>query len=214
MDQLQSETRRVSIEFWVTSIVVTATPGTGAIFTLAAGLARGTRAGVIAAIGCILGIVPHMVLALSGAAAVFAASPVAFEVLKWLGVAYLVYMAWGTWRQTGVLAPPDEEGPAQTMGRVIVNAILVNLLNPKLTLFFFVFLPVFVDPSSSNALLRMAGLGGAFMAISLVIFVAYGVFAAWIRKYVIGKPRLMRRVGQAFALSFVVLAAMLAFTQQ
>lgn len=99
----------MTIEFWITSIIVTATPGTGALFTVAAGLNRGIRAGLIAAVGCTLGIIPHLVLALSGAAAVFAASPVAFGVLKWLGVAYLLYMAWGTWRQTGVLAPDTDE---------------------------------------------------------------------------------------------------------
>lgn len=205
----------MDVEFWITSIVVTATPGTGAMFTIAAGLARGTRAGLIAALGCTLGIVPHMALALTGAAAVMAASPVAFETIKWLGVAYLLYMAWGTWRQTGVLAPEtgdDDQMPST--GKVIASAILVNLLNPKLTLFFFVFLPMFVNPTANGAVWAMAGLGAVFMAITLVIFAVYGACAAWLRRYVVGRPRVMRWLGRGFAASFAVLAVMLALTNR
>lgn len=196
--------------------MVTATPGTGALFTIAAGLARGTRAGLVAAVGCTLGIVPHMALALTGAAAVLAASPVAFETIKWLGVAYLVYMAWGMWRQTGVLAAGAGEGPGSppSVGKVIGSAVLVNLLNPKLTIFFFVFLPMFVNTAADGAVLRMAGLGLVFMAITLAIFAVYGVSAAWLRRYVVGRPVVMRWLGRGFAVTFVLLAAMLAFTHQ
>ncbi|WP_220235613.1 LysE family translocator [Brachybacterium alimentarium] len=160
----------MGVEFWIASIVVTATPGTGALFTIAAGLGRGTRAGLVAALGCTLGIVPHLVLALTGAAAVIAASPVAFEAIKWLGVAYLLYMAWGTWQQTGILAPDsgEESERSRSAARVISGAVLVNLLNPKLTVFFFVFLPMFVDTTAEGAVLRMAWLGLVFMAITLV----------------------------------------------
>ncbi len=204
-------------EFWVASIVVTATPGTGALFTIAAGLNRGVRAGLVAALGCTLGIVPHLTLALTGAAAVLAASPVAFQTIKWLGVAYLVYMAWGTWRQTGVLAPEADQAAPETtpsVGRVIGSAVLVNLLNPKLTIFFFVFLPMFVKPTASGAVFRMIGLGLVFMAITLVIFAVYGACAAWLRRSVIGRPLVMQWVGRGFAVTFVALAAMLAFTRQ
>lgn len=210
-----ANTGLVTWEFWLTSIVVTATPGTGALFTVAAGLSRGARAGLVAAVGCALGIVPHMVLALSGAAAVMAASPVAFGIVKWLGVAYLLYLGWGTWRHSGVLAPRTDErdgasGP--TALRTIGSAVLVNLLNPKLTVFFFVFLPMFVDPNESGAFTRMAVLGVLFMAITVTIFAVYGLCAAWLRRCVIGKPVVMRWINRVFAASFVALAVMLAFT--
>ncbi|WP_443416224.1 LysE family translocator [Brachybacterium tyrofermentans] len=199
--------------------MVTATPGTGALFTIAAGLGRGTRAGLVAALGCTLGIVPHLVLALTGAAAVIAASPVAFEAIKWLGVAYLLYMAWGTWQQTGILAPDsgEESERSRSAARVISGAVLVNLLNllnPKLTVFFFVFLPMFVDTTAEGAVLRMAWLGLVFMAITLVIFTVYGACAAWLRRYVVGRPVAMRWTGRVFSASFVVLAVILAFTRQ
>lgn len=211
----------MSIEFWATSIVVTATPGTGALFTIAAAMARGTRAGLVAALGCTLGIVPHLVLALTGAAALLAASPVAFEALKWAGVAYLLYLAWGIWRQGGAFAQEapgkgDGEGDgapvARGAGRVIVDAILVNLLNPKLALFFFVFLPMFVA-AGEGAILRMAGLGLVFMAVTLVVFSVYAVCAAWLRRFVVGRPVVMRWIGRGFALAFVVLAVLLGLTR-
>ncbi|ASR36003.1 lysine transporter LysE [Prauserella marina] len=203
----------MGLDFWITSFVVTATPGSGALFTIAAGLSRGVRMGQLAAVGCALGALPHLVLALSGTAAVLAASPVAFEVMKWLGVGYLLYMAWGTWHQRGVLAPGLEDGErSSSAGRTIGGAVLVNLLNPKLTLFFFVFLPMFVDPASPGATVRMAMLGAAFMVVTLVVFGIYGACAAWLRSYVVGKPGVMGRIGQVFGLSFVALAMLLAFT--
>ncbi|MFT4232752.1 MAG: LysE family translocator [Leucobacter sp.] len=204
-------------EFWLTSIAVTATPGTGVLFTVAAGLSRGARAGLVAAVGCTLGIVPHMVLALSGAAAVMAASPVAFGIVKWLGVAYLLYMGWGTWRQSGVLAPPADDETADaapTALRTVGSAVLVNLLNPKLTVFFFMFLPMFVNPNEQDAFVRMALLGAVFMGITVAIFAVYGLCAAWLRQYVIGKPVVMRWMNRIFAASFVVLAVILAFAAQ
>lgn len=207
----------MSIEFWVAAIVVTATPGTGALFTIAAALAQGTRAGMVAALGCTWGIVPHMALALTGAAALLQTSPLAFEVVKWLGVAYLLYMAWGLWRQTGVLASAtgtDSSVPVRSAWRVIRSAVLVNLLNPKLTIFFFVFLPMFVDPTAAGAVLRMTGLGLIFMAITLVIFALYGACAAWLRRYVVGSPAVMRWLGRGFAATFVALSAMLAATSR
>ena len=207
----------MTVEFWIASFVVTATPGTGALFTIAAGLARGARAGLIAAFGCTLGIVPHMTLAVTGAAAVLAASPVAFEAIKWLGVAYLIYMAWGMWHQTGVLALEDDVSAgsaSSSAGQVIRSAVLVNLLNPKLTLFFFVFLPMFVNPATPGAGWRMTGLGLVFMAITLAVFAVYGVAAAWLRRYVIGRPRVMRGVGRGLAGTFVLLAGVLALTHQ
>ncbi|WP_040166125.1 LysE family translocator [Microbacterium gorillae] len=198
-------------EFWVTSIVVTATPGTGALFTVAAALTRGARAGLVAAAGSTLGILPHLTLALSGAAALMTASPVAFSVVKWLGVAYLIYLGWGTWRQSSVLASPSDAQAPPTALRTIGSAVLVNLLNPKLTVFFFVFLPLFVDADRPGAVVEMAALGAVFMGITLAIFAVYALAAARLRSSVIGKPRVMRRLNRGFAVSFVALAGMLAF---
>ncbi|MGH8824105.1 MAG: LysE family translocator [Jiangellaceae bacterium] len=199
----------MSVEFLMTTLVVVATPGTGVIYTLAAGLSRGARASVIAAIGCTLGIVPHMVAAITGLAALLHTSAVAFQVLKYLGVAYLLYMAWNTLRDKEALAVDGEAGP-RSATKVITSGVLINLLNPKLTIFFFAFLPQFVSASEPYAVVRMLQLSVVFMFVTLVIFAIYGMFAATVRHRVITRPRVMAWIRRVFGGSFVVLAGRLA----
>ncbi len=202
----------MSIEFWVTSLVIAVTPGTGVIYTLAAGLTRGTRASLIAAFGCTLGTVPHMAAAITGAAALLYASGVAFAVLKYAGVAYLLYMAWSTLRETGSLSVDDARAPRSAL-QTITSAVLINLLNPKLTIFFFAFLPQFVVASQPRAVVRMLELSGAFMVVTFVVFAAYGLCAAAVRDKVISRPRVLTWMRRVFAGSFVGLSARLALTR-
>ncbi|WDI18291.1 LysE family translocator [Streptomyces enissocaesilis] len=203
----------MSIAFLLTTLVVVATPGTGVVYTLAAALSRGRRASVVAALGCALGIVPHLLATVTGVAAVLHASATAFQVLKYAGVAYLLYMAWATLRDKEALVVARET-PAGTVpaGRVILRGVLMNILNPKLTLFFFAFLPQFVDPAEAGALPRMLLLGGVFMLVTFVVFAGYGVLAASVRSHVISRPRVMAWLRRGFAGSFVALGAKLAFT--
>ncbi|GAB4587590.1 LysE family translocator [Nocardia sp. IFM 10818] len=205
----------MSIEFLLTTLVIVATPGTGVLFTLAAGLSRGVRASVVAAFGCTLGIVPHMVAAITGLAALLNASAVAFQTLKYLGVAYLVYMAWMTLRDKGALAVPEESaGAAPSAGRVILSAVLLNVLNPKLTIFFFAFLPQFVPTGSTNATVRMLELSALFGLATFVVFAVYGVCAAAVRNHVISRPAVVNWVRRVFGASFLALAGRLAVQNQ
>lgn len=201
----------MSLGFLLVTLVIVATPGIGVLFTVSAGLSRGARAGVVAAFGCTLGIVPHMVAAITGLAAVLYASELAFQAVKYLGVAYLLYMAWGMARQKGALAVADDIAP-RSAAKVITSAILVNILNPKLTIFFLAFLPQFVAPNEPGAVLQMLGLSGVFMLLTFVVFVGYGVFAASVRSHVISRPRVMTWIRRVFAGSFVALGAKLALT--
>ena len=199
----------MSIEFLITTLIIVATPGTGAIFTLAAGLTRGPRAAVLAAFACTLGILPHLIAAITGLAAILHASAVAFQGIKILGVIYLLYMAWETWRDKGALAVEEDASPQSAM-QVIRSGIVVNLLNPKLTIFFVAFLPQFVTPGSANGTLRMLELSGVFMAVTFVVFAFYGLIAGVMRDKVISRPRVMLWMRRIFAGSFVALGARLA----
>ncbi|WP_367323187.1 LysE family translocator [Streptomyces sp. HUAS ZL42] len=201
----------MSIAFLLTTLVVVATPGTGVVYTLAAGLSRGRRASVVAAVACTLGIVPHMLATVTGVAALLHASATAFQVLKYAGVAYLLYMAWATVKDKEAITVDGDTAPLSA-GRVIVRGVLINILNPKLTIFFFAFLPQFVDPDEPHAVLRMLGLGGVFMLATFVVFAAYGVLAASVRSHVTSRPRVMTWLRRSFAGSFVALGAKLAFT--
>ena len=203
----------MSLAFLLTTLVVVATPGTGVVSTVSAGLYQGRRRSVVAAFGCTLGIVPHMVASITGLAALLHTSAVAFQVLKYLGVAYLLYMAWATLRDRSAVAVADAR-PQRSAYRVIVDAVLVNLLNPKLTIFFFAFLPQFVDAGAAHATLRMAGLSAVFMLVTFAVFAAYGVFAAAVRSQVLARPRVMTWLRRVFAGSFAALGARLAVTDR
>ncbi|WP_406318860.1 LysE family translocator [Streptosporangium sp. NBC_01639] len=200
----------MSIAFLVTTLIAVATPGTGVVYTLSAGLSRGRRASVIAAVGCTLGIVPHMVATVTGLAALLHTSTLAFQALKYLGVAYLLYMAWATLRDKEVIAVV-EEAASLPAAKVIVSGVLINILNPKLTIFFFAFLPQFVNAGEPGSILRMVELSAFFMMITFVVFTAYGVFAASVRDHVISRPQVMTWLRRIFAGSFVVLGAGLTF---
>jgi threonine/homoserine/homoserine lactone efflux protein len=203
----------VSVEFLLTTLIIVATPGTGVLYTLAAGLSRGARASIVAAVGCTLGIVPHMVAAITGLAALLHTSALAFQILKYLGVAYLLYMAWSTLRDKGALTV-EEETASPSAIKVVVSGILINILNPKLTIFFFAFLPQFVSANEPSAFLRMLELSAVFMLLTFVIFVGYGVFAASVRNHVVSRPRVMTWMRRVFAGSFVALGARLALASR
>src|ERR1700754_2486204 len=152
----------MSIEFLLTTLIIVASPGTGVVYTLAAGLSRGGRASVLAAFACTLGIVPHLVAALTEIAALLHTSALAFEIVKYAGVAYLLYMAWGTLRENGALKIDDKPDP-RTARQVLVDGVLINVLNPKLSIFFVAFLPQFIEPGEPHVLTRMLELSGVFM---------------------------------------------------
>ena len=203
----------VSIEFLITSLIVVVSPGTGVLYTLATGLSRGSRASVVAAFGCTLGIVPHMAAAIMGLAALLHTSALAFHTLKYLGVAYLLYMAWAALREHGALRVEPQVG-ARSAVQVIVAAILLNILNPKLSIFFLAFLPQFVDAAEPQPLARMLTLSAVFMLMTFVVFVGYGLFAASIRSHVISRPRVLTWMRRTFAAAFVALGARLALADR
>ncbi|HKG82163.1 MAG TPA: LysE family translocator, partial [Beijerinckiaceae bacterium] len=179
----------------------------------AAGLSRGARASVVAAFGCTIGIVPHMAAAIMGLAALLHTSALAFQVFKYLGVAYLLYMAWSTLRERGALRVEKEVG-ARSAVQVTVTGILINILNPKLSIFFLAFLPQFVSAGEANPLSRMLALSAVFMLMTFVIFVGYGLFAASIRDHVISRPRVLTWMRRSFAGAFAALGAKLAFADR
>jgi threonine/homoserine/homoserine lactone efflux protein len=203
----------VSIEFFVTSLVIVASPGTGVLYTLAAGLSRGSRASVVAAFGCTIGIVPHMAAAIMGLAALLHTSALAFQTFKYVGVAYLLYMAWNSLRETGALKVEDKVDN-RSATQVTVTAILINILNPKLSIFFLAFLPQFVRADEVSPLSRMLTLSAVFMLMTFVVFVGYGLFAASVRDHVISRPRVLTWMRRTFAGAFVALGAKLAMSDR
>ena len=203
----------MGIEFLITSLVVVISPGPGALLTVAAGLSGGAGAAAVTALGCTLGIVPHLLAAVTGLAALLHASATAFDILRYAGVAYLLYMGWATWRSPAALEV-RADAPARSTGGRIAEAMLVNLLNPKLSLFFLTFLPQFIAPGETQPAERMAQLSLVFMAMTLVVFLGYGVFAARFRDQVLQRPSVLVWLRRGFAAAFVALGGKLALMQR
>lgn len=203
----------ISIEFLLTSLIVVLIPGTGVVFTVSTGLVQGRAASVYAAFGCTLGILPHLAATVFGLAAVMHTSALAFEVLKYAGVAYLFYLAVATWRDRSAFAV--EAVPSHTARRaLVVKAFLLNILNPKLTIFFLAFLPQFVEPTAVSPLSQLLLLSTVFMLMTFVVFVVYGFLAHVFRKAVIESPRVQSWLRKGFAGVFAGLGAQLALSER
>lgn len=201
----------MSLEFLLTSIVVVLLPGTGVIYTLAIGLGKGFRASVAAALGCTLGILPAAIASIVGLAALLHTSALAFQILKYLGVAYLFFMAWTILRDKETLSVSEEKS-SQSAARIALNGMFLNVLNPKLSLFFLAFLPQFVSADAVDTTSTLILLASVFMALTLVIFVGYGAMASLARDYVISRPTVLIWIRRLFAGSFGALGAKLALS--
>ena len=203
----------ITVEFLITSLIVVLIPGTGVVFTVSTGLARGRRASVFAAAGCTAGIVPHLLATVLGLAALMHTSAVAFQMLKYAGVAYLLYLAYATWNDRSTFA--IEETPSKSSAkRLIVKGFLLNILNPKLTIFFLAFLPQFIEHRTSSPLVQLLLLSAVFMAMTFAVFVVYGVLADAFRRAVIESPRVQAWLRRGFAATFAGLGTQLALSER
>jgi threonine/homoserine/homoserine lactone efflux protein len=203
----------ITVEFLVTSLIVVLIPGTGVVFTVSTALLQGRRASVFAAFGCTAGIVPHLLATVLGLAALMHTSAVAFQLLKYAGVVYLLYLAYATWRDKSAFAV-DGGASGSTATGLVIKAILLNILNPKLTIFFLAFLPQFVEQDASSPLGQLLLLSGVFMAMTFAVFVVYGLLAHAFRRTVIESPRVQSWLRRGFAAAFAGLGAQLALSER
>lgn len=203
----------ITLEFLITSLIVVLIPGTGVIFTVSTALLQGRRASVLASLGCTAGIVPHLLATVFGLAAIMHTSALAFEVLRYAGVAYLFYVAWATWKDRAAFAV-DGKAARRSGSSIVVKAILLNTLNPKLTIFFLAFLPQFVDPAAASPLGHLVLLAGVFMLMTVAVFVVYGLLAHAFRSAVIESARVQNWLRRGFAAAFAGLGAQLALQER
>lgn len=201
----------LNTEFLLTSLVVVLIPGTGVIYTVTTGLFQGRYAGIAAAVGCTAGILPHLLATILGLAAILHMSALAFQVIKYIGAAYLLYLAWSMWRDSGVLTL-DAPKRQQRGRHIAIRGLLINILNPKLSIFFLAFLPLFISPDASAPLVQLMALSAVFMGMTLAIFILYALFADLVRHHLVASARRTRWLQRTFATIFAVLGVKLAFT--
>ncbi|MEX0954299.1 MAG: LysE family translocator [Rhizobiaceae bacterium] len=204
----------MSIEFLITSLIVVLIPGTGVVYTVMTGLSAGRQASIAAAFGCTLGIIPALLASVAGLAAILHTSAVLFQVLKYAGAAYLLYLAWMTLRESGAATAEKAEPVTRKLMPTVRTAFLINILNPKLSVFFLAFLPQFVDPAAGSAVAQLLYLGGVFMAMTFVVFVIYGAFAAMIGARAINSEAFMRWMRRGVAAAFAGFGIRLALSDR
>lgn len=200
-------------EFLLTSLVVVLIPGTGVIYTVSTGLFCGWRASIAAALGCTTGIIPHLIASILGLSAILHMSSIAFQLVKYAGVIYLMYLAWSMWRETGSLKVNATDS-TKSLWQIISKGFLINILNPKLSIFFLAFLPLFVSPNASSPMGQLLVLSAVFMSMTFVVFVLYGLWANFVRKHIVNSPRVTTWLQKSFAAIFAALGAKLAMTEQ
>ncbi len=203
----------VSTEFLITSFIVVLIPGTGVIYTISSGLFGGWRAGFFASLGCTAGIIPHLIASIAGLAAILHMSAVAFQTMKLAGVAYLFYLAWATWRDKGSITF-SSAGVDISSQNIIVRGFLLNILNPKLSIFFLAFMPQFVSSDAGAPLPQLLLLSGVFMAMTLAVFIVYGLLAHSIRTFVLASPGFLVWPKRGFGAMFAALGAKLALEER
>lgn len=204
---------RMSVDFLLISLIVVVTPGTGMIYTLVCSLSRGWRGTFFGALGSTLSIVPHIAAAVFGLAAVLHASATAFQLVKYAGVAYLLFMAWKVLKE-GMNVKVEGRVDNRSHLKVVMHGILASLLNPKLSIFFLAFLPQFINVGAVDPVSQMIGLGAVFMVMTFAVFIAVGSVAVLVRDKVISRPNIMTWLSRVFAASFVALGAKLALTER
>ncbi len=204
----------ISPEFLITSLIVCLIPGTGVVYTVMTGLSAGRKASIAAAFGCTLGIIPALLASVAGVAAILHTSALLFQVLKYAGAAYLIYLAWMTLRERGAAEAGNSEPAVRRLMPTIRTAFLINILNPKLSVFFLAFLPQFVDPMHGSAVVQLFTLGSVFMAMTFVVFVIYGASAAMIGARVLNSEAFMRWMRRGVAAAFAGFGLRLALSDR
>ncbi|EEE43021.1 MULTISPECIES: LysE family translocator [Roseibium] len=204
----------MSLEFLITALIVVLVPGTGVVYTVAVGLGKGRQAAIAAAFGCTLGIIPAILASVIGLAALMHTSALVFTAVKYAGVAYLLYLAWQTLKDSGPLELKADKSNRKSMIATVRTGFLINILNPKLTVFFLAFLPQFVSPQAANPTLDMALLGGVFMAMTFAVFIVYGMFAALVGEKVLRSDTVMLWMRRAVATAFAGFGLRLALAEQ
>jgi len=202
-----------SLAFFAASALLAVAPGPDNLFVLAQSAMSGRKAGLLVVLGLSTGLLFHTAAVALGLAALFATSVVAFTLVKWAGAAYLCWLAWQAFR-----APAGDRGgqgaPQRSSGQLYRRGIVMNLTNPKVSIFFLAFLPQFVDPARGGVGLQVAWLGFLFIVSTLLVFGAIALFAGSAGDLLRRSPRAQKALNWIAGGVFVALAARLATAER
>ncbi|MFT5727400.1 MAG: threonine/homoserine/homoserine lactone efflux protein [Desulforhopalus sp.] len=199
--------------FFATSLLLGVTPGPDNLFVLAQAAQRGKFAGIVVTLGLSTGILFHTLAVALGAAALFSTSALAFNVLKYVGAAYLLYLAYQSWQASGE-SSQQVRVSGVSWRRLYGRGIVMNITNPKISIFFLAFLPQFTDPASGPLLPQFLLLGVLFVLSTFLVFGGISFLAGWIGTFLRSSQRPERILNRVAGVVFLSLAAKLAFTER
>lgn len=200
-----------TLNFLVTSFIIILIPGTGVTYTISTGITKGKRASIFAALGCTIGIIPHLCISIALSSFIINMSNNSFFILKLIDAIYLLYLGIGMIRSKtnfDLINNKSEE----KVGTIIRSGILINLLNPKLTLFFFSFLPQYAKSINDNYITECFLYGFTFMIVTLLVFIGYGLLAGISNNFFMNSPKRISYLQKIFGIIFIVFATQLAFS--
>jgi len=199
--------------FLATALLLTATPGPDNLMVLSVGISQGRRAGLAFGLGCALGCLSHTLLAVAGISALVAASPLAFQALKWAGGAYLAWLGVQTWRHAGSGRLRASGEHASSARRLFAKGLMANAINPKVVLFFLSFLPLFVVPAQGSVGWQLGLLGLLFTAQAALLFGLLGHFAGAVGGWLTRRPGVGKGLDRLAGMVFVGLGLRMIVTR-
>lgn len=199
-----------ALTFFGLALLLCYSPGPDNVFVLMQSAAHGRRAGVLVVLGLCTGLLLHTAALALGLAAVFAASALAFTVVKFAGAAYLLYLAWGAWRAPVSAAGAGPALPALSAQQLYARGVVMNITNPKVLLFFMALLPQFVAPAQGPVALQLLALGGIFIVATLIAFGSIAWLAGFFAQVLRESARAQSWLNRVSALVFAGLALRLA----
>ncbi len=203
----------ILLTFFATAVLLALAPGPDNIFVLTQASVHGARAGLAITCGLCSGLIGHTLAVAFGVAVIFQTSLLAFTLLKYLGAAYLVYLAWQALRSHST-NPVLQERPAVPLRKLYLRGIIMNLTNPKVTVFFLALLPQFTDPNHGQPAIQMLLLGGLFILATILVFATIALLAGSLGQWLNSSPKWQRMMNRVSAIVFLGLALKLATVQR
>lgn len=199
-----------TLSFLISSLIIVLIPGTGVIYTITTGFTKGKRASILAALGCTVGIIPHLCLSITLSSLLLQMGSSVFNIVKIFGMFYLLYLGIGMIISKSNPSFESTQGSLQALA-IVRQGILINLLNPKLTIFFLSFLPQYIGSSKQDYFVSSLELGLVFMFLTVIVFICYGTLAGSTKKLIEKSPRTINILQKCFGLIFVIFAFQLGF---
>jgi threonine/homoserine/homoserine lactone efflux protein len=189
--------------FALASFLLALVPGPDNLFVITQSALFGRRSGVLITLGLCSGLLVHTSLVALGLAALFQASPLAFTLLKMTGALYLLYLAWMSWQASATVM---QDGKPLGLLALYRRGVIMNVTNPKVSIFFLAFLPQFTHPGQGSLALQIVLLGLVFMLVSMLTFCGFAVIAGSLRAWFVGKPAIQQWLNRVASLVFIGLS--------